>query len=223
MLITDLLRGPLPVLPRPVDALAERWARLRPRVHLLLVILAVVALVAVAELRVQAGLRPWGGTPVRVLVADTDLPVGAPAAGLSERRVPPAAAPPGALGEVGPGAVLAFALPAGSVLTEAHLEARGPAAALDGDARAVPIPVEAGWGVAAGGWVDVWVLGSDGRADVVARARPVLELREDGRSPTALIGLHGNEVSAVTAGLALGQVLLTHAPAPAAHKDGPGR
>lgn len=212
--LRSMLDGPLPVLPRPADLLAERWARLRPRARLLLVGVAVATVLVAGELRVQAALRPWGGTPVSVLVAGADLAAGAPAEGLVQRRLPPGAVPPGALGGVDPETVLALALPAGNVLTSAHLQPRGPAAALGPAYRAVPIPVEVGWGVVAGGWVDVWVLGAGEPADLIARSRPVLELREEGRAPTALVGLHGDEVSAATAGLALGQVLLTHAPPP---------
>jgi hypothetical protein len=210
-----LTHGPAPALPRPLDAAAERWARLRPRVRLLLLCAAVLAFVALGELRIQSALARWGGTPVPVLVAEHDLAVGSSPGGVRRHSLPPAAVPPGALTAVPAGAVLAFALPAGNVLTASHLDDRGPAAALGAEARAVPIPVEDGWGLVAGGWVDVWVLGAaDEPAVLVARSRPVLELREADRHGTALIGLEGDEVRAATTGLAVGQLLLTHAPAP---------
>ncbi|HWB72454.1 MAG TPA: hypothetical protein VG452_09555, partial [Egibacteraceae bacterium] len=65
------------------------------------------------------------------------------------------------------------------------------------------------------GWVDVWVLGAgDAPARLVARARPVLQVRGEGPASTALVGLHVDEVGEATAGLALGRVLLAHAPPP---------
>ncbi len=103
------------------------------------------------------------------------------------------------------------------VLTAAHLDPRGPAAGLEPGLRAVPVPVEDGWAVAPGGFVDVWVLGAeDGTAGQVAASRAVLEVADaqDGAGRTALLALREDEVAATTAGLALGRVLLTHAPAP---------
>jgi hypothetical protein len=99
------------------------------------------------------------------------------------------------------------------VLTAAHLDPRGPAVALPPGSRAVPIPVDEGWGVTAGGRVDVWVLGPDGTAPrQVAVAAPVLQVSGDGQERTALVGLADGEVGPTTQGLATGGVLLTHAP-----------
>ncbi len=125
--------------------------------------------------------------------------------------------PPGSVASVPDGAALAIALPQGVVLTAAHLDPRGPAAGLEPGLRAVPVPVEDGWAVAPGGFVDVWVLGAeDGTAGQVAASRAVLEVADaqDGAGRTALLALREDEVAATTAGLALGRVLLTHAPAP---------
>lgn len=213
--VARLLAGPHPALPRPIDALAERWARLRPRVRTLLAIAMLVVAAGVLQARLRAADARWGGAPVAVLVAASDLPVGAPAAGLRRVDLPPAAVPPGAVDEVPETAVLAMALPVGTVLTHAHLDPRGPGAGLDPSLRAVPVPVDDSWGVTAGGWVDVWVLGAgEAPARLVGRARPVLQVRGEGTGTTALVGLHVDEVGEATAGLALGRVLLAHAPPP---------
>lgn len=211
-----LATGPQPAWPRPVDAACEWWARLPPRVRLVLIVAVLVALAAATELRVQAAESRWGGEPVEVLTAAEDLPVGAPAAdGLRRARLPPEAVPDAALADVADDAVLAAPLPAGAVLTELHVSQQGPAAGLEPHLRVVPVAVEDGWGVEAGGWVDVWVAGGTARAsEPVATRRPVLEVRDDGGSrPTALVGLHADEVAAVTAA-GRGGVRLTHAPPP---------
>ena len=215
MRLDDLLRGPHPRLPRPLDALSERWAVLRPRTRGLTVATCAVLAVLAVDARVRAAESRWGGAAVTVLIAERDLPVGSPVADLASRRLPPAAVPPGALHRAPDGAVLAFALPRGSVLTRTHVHPRGPAAGLAPGLRAVPVPAEEGWGVTAGGWVDVWVLGAGNRpARLVARSRPVLEVRQYGTAPTALVGLDASEVGPTSAGLALGRVLLAHAPPP---------
>lgn len=213
--LTALLAGAHPVLPRPVDALAERWARLPPRVRTLAVVTVLAAAALSVHGRIQSADERWGGQPVGVLVAERDLGVGDPAVSLRKFHLPPAAVPPGALDQLPAGTHLALALPEGAVLTRGHLDPRGPAAGLGADLRALPIPVEAGWGVVAGGWVDVWVLGGrDDPAELVAASRPVLEVRGDDYDGTALVGLASEEVAAATEGLAVGRVLLTHAPPP---------
>jgi hypothetical protein len=209
------LVGSYPPLPRPLDALSERWTSLRPRVRAVVALAAVAALALGLSARIARAEARWGGPPVTVLVARQDLLVGATELALRAVQLPPAAAPPGALAEVGEGAVLALALPEGSVLTSAHVDARGPAAGLSQGLRAVPLPVEDGWRVVAGGRVDVWVLGAGSDAALlVAEGRSVLEVAEDAGTgaATALVGLAANEVGPVSEGLALGQVLLTHAP-----------
>ncbi|HWB70953.1 MAG TPA: hypothetical protein VG452_01950, partial [Egibacteraceae bacterium] len=139
--VAQLLSGPHPALPRPLDALAEHWARLRPRVRTLLAVALLVVAAGALQTRLRAADARWGGAPVAVLVAASDLPVGAPAAGLRRVDLPPAAVPPGAVGDVPEAAVLAMALPEGTVLTRAHLDPRGPGAGLDPSLRAVPVPV----------------------------------------------------------------------------------
>lgn len=177
--------------------------------------LLVVAAVLVLDARARAIDARWGGAPRTVLVATERLSVGDPLTAVRRARLPPVAVPPGAVGDVEGAPVLALALPAGAVVTAAHLEARGPAAGLPNGMRAVPIPTEAGWGVVDGGWVDVWTLGSgDEPSELVARQRPVLDVRTDTGGLTSLVGLREDEVGPVTSGLALGRVLLAHAPPP---------
>lgn len=214
--LSRLLDGPLPAWPRALDRCSERWASLRPRSRLALGWLAALAVLALVSARVSAAEARWGGTPVPAWVAVTDLAVGAPLRGSVDRvLLPPLALPSRSVRVVPPDGVLALALPQGAVLTQAHLDVRGPGAGLPPDERALPIPIEPGWGIAAGGWVDVWVLGGgDTPAQLVARSRPVLEVRDDDGRGTALVGLAGRQVSEATAGLAMGRVLLTHAPPP---------
>lgn len=216
------LDGPYPVLPRPLDTAAERWSSLRPRRRLLVVVLALAITAAGVQARIMAAEHRWGGAPVRVLVATGDLAVGAAVTAVRQVALPPDAVPATAVtGAPADGAVLALALPEGAVLTTSHLDPRGPAAGLEEGQRAVPVPIEDGWHVTAGGWVDVWVLSpGEEPAALVARSRPVLEVREDGSSPTALVALDGDtEVGPATTGLALGRLLLTHVPAPQATGD----
>ena len=207
------LDGPYPRLPRPLDALSDRWTGLRPRARALVGLAVVVALALSVSARIERAERRWGGTPMRVLVAAEDLPAGASEPAVRSLELPPAALPPEPLASFPDGAALALAAPEGTVLTQAHLDPRGPAAGLPADSRAVPIPVESSWGVVAGGRVDVWVLGADtGPAQQVARSAVVLEVTDDSSTATALVGLAEDEVGPTTAGLALGRVLLTHAP-----------
>lgn len=217
--LRHLLHGPHPALPRPLDALSERWAGLRPRVRALLVVGAALTIAAGVQVRMNVADNRWGGAPVDAWVATDGLAVGSAPEGLRRVALPPAVLPAEAVRDpVDARAVLALALPAGAVLTRAHLDSRGPAAGLPDDLRVVPVPVEEGWGVTAGGWVDVWVLGAgEEPSALVARSRPVVEVRDTASATTALIGLHrGGEVAATTTGLALGQVLLAHAPPPTA-------
>ena len=217
MVFDRVLSGPYPTLPRPVDWCSERWSALPPRGRVTLTLAFLVALGFGVDARVTSAATQWGGQPRTALIATTDLPVGAEATGLREVHLPPAAVPPRAVGKVPPGSRLAMALPEGAVLTSSHLDARGPAAGLEWGLRAVPIAAQEGWGIVAGGWVDVWVLG-DGMgatSELVASSRPVVEVHADTAGTTALVGLSAGEVAATTQALSIGGVLLTHAPPPA--------
>jgi hypothetical protein len=209
-----VLAGAHPALPGPVDGLAERWAGLPPRGRAVLTLVLLLAVAVGVEARVHAAEHRWGGAPVSVLVAAEDLPVGAAPTAVRRALLPPGALPWRPLAEVPDGAVLTLALPRGAVLTESHVAPSGPAAGLGEGLRALPVPVDEGWGVTAGGWVDVWVLGGDAGATLAARSRPVLELRGEPPDISALLGLAIEEVTAVTAALSHGRVLLAHAPPP---------
>lgn len=218
--LDDLLHGPHLTLPRPVDAISERWSGLAPRMRMVAAGLLVVGAVLGLDARSRAVDDRWGGTPRSVLVATADLEVGDPLTAVTAAELPPAAVPPGALASVGRDAVLSLALPRGAVVTRAHVDRRGAAVGLDEGMRAVPIPTEPGWGVVEGGWVDVWTLGTgDAASELVASGRPVVDVVRDAAGLTSLVGLAEDEVAAVTSGLALGRVLLAHAPGP----DGPRR
>lgn len=217
-LLRRMLAGAHPALPLPLDRASDWWSDRPPRLRIAVTVLVVLLALGATGARVRAAQARWGGPPVTVLVATDDIGVGEPPTRVRRIEVPPALAPPGAVLEPDDASVLAIALPAGTVLTERHLASTGPSVGLPADLRAVPIPVEEGWGVVSGGWVDVWVL-SDSAADAsqaAARSRPVLELREDDLRRTALVGLAAHEVRLVTSGLADGRVLLAHAPPPAA-------
>lgn len=207
--------GAYPALAPPLDRVCEAWARTPPRLRLVLAAVAVLGFGGWTQARLDAAETRWGGAPVEVLVAAEDLPVGAREPALERRALPPAAVPPGAVLELPDDAVLALALPRGHVLAGTHLDVRGAAAGLAEGDRAVPVPVEEGWGVEAGGFVDVWVTAgpSDEAARLLARSSPVLAIDPE-QGPTALIGLAVDEVAALTEALSLGQVLLTHAPPP---------
>lgn len=209
------LAGPLPALPRPLDLASERWAALAPRVrHVLIAALAAAFLVA-GEARVQHAQHRWGSEPIDLLVAVRDHAPGEQPEVRGERR-PSALAPPDAVDDDTDLPPLALALPEGAVLTRAHVDPAGPGATLPPELRAVPVPVEEQWGVAAGGWVDVWILGGrEEAAHLVAPHRAVLALDDgEGTEPVALVALAYDEVAAVTAGLATGTVRLAHAPSP---------
>lgn len=217
-LLRRMLAGAHPVLPMPLDRVSDWWTDRPPRVRIAVTVLLVLVGVVVAGARVRAAQTRWGGPPVAVLVATDDIGVGEPPTRVRRVDVPPALAPAGAVLHPDADDVLSIALPSGTVLTERHLTHTGPAVGLPPDLRAVPIPVEEGWGVVPGGWVDVWVLSDGAAADpaqAAARSRPVLELREDDLRRTALVGLAADEVRLVTSGLADGRILLAHAPPPA--------
>jgi hypothetical protein len=215
MNVRSLLHGPALALPQPIDLVSERWARLPPRLRMLVTVLLILALLLAVQLRVASVEAHWGGAPVFVLRATADMPVGTRPRAVEPFALPAAAVPPRVIRDVPQNAVLSLPLPAGSVLTQAHLDPRGPTAGLPPGLRAVPISIEAGWRVESGGWVDVWVLGAgEEPSTLVASSRAVLQVREEQGRSTALVALRSDEVRATTAGLALGTVLLTHAPPP---------
>ena len=209
--ITRHLQGPPVALPAVFDRCSEHWWRMSPRTRGALLLLAVIALVITGEVRVALVRAQWEGPPRRALVATADVAVGQ-VPQVRPVHLPPALVPDDAPQRVADGARLAFALPEGTVLTRSHLSARGPAAGLAHDLRVVPVPVDPGWDVRAGGWVDVWTLSSSAGSARIAEHRPVLAVLSDDDPPSALIGLATTEVAAAMRGFANGEVLLTHAP-----------
>lgn len=208
----SLLHGPPPPLPRVLDAAAEGWAGMGSRSRALLVGSLVVALLAVYAVQLVAVDRRWGGPPVPVWRVVADQTAGEiPDA--EQVHLPPLAVPDGALARPPGERALAVPVVAGTVLTEAHLDPRGPAARLPPDQRILPVPVEPGWQVVPGGLVDVWVLsGREAAAELVAAGRPVLAVTNDSGQPVALVALHAGDMAAATAGLATGRLVLAHAP-----------
>lgn len=209
---TSPLQGPPFALPRRVDRLADRWARLPPRLRVILLLTAVLLFGGLQAGRLADAQARWGGEGAPVWRATTTAAAGHNAAQVVERiRLPRAAVPPTAItGRLPPSTVLALPLVEGAILTDIHLSPVGPAAALPPDERVVPIPVERAWGIEAGGVVDVWAV-TDDREDPtpLATARPVLLLRDDGPRPVALVSLHEDAVAEATATLARGRLLLT--------------
>lgn len=208
------LSGPAPVWPGWVEAVAEGWAGLSARGRIVLGVSGVVLCLAAASSWAAGVAERWGGAPVTVLIAERTLVPGELVADVRAVELPPAAVPADAVTELPEQARLAFALPAGAVLMRAHLDPRGAGAALPPGVRAMPIPVEEGWGVRAGGWVDVWVLGVGERPSrLVAEACTVLSVATAETGPgTALVALPEDAVEQVAQGLTLGRVLLAHAP-----------
>jgi hypothetical protein len=209
--LADRLQGPPLALPAALDRCSEYWWRLPPRARAAAAVLAVLVFVAGGELRIAQARDQWGGPPRRALVAVRDTAVGQPPQ-VRAVRLPPALVPPDAPQQIDDGARLAFALPKGAVLTRGHLSARGPAASLQPGLRVVPIPIQPGWDVRAGGWVDVWALAAPDQSTPIARQRPVVAVMIDADQQSALVGLAANEVAAAVRGLVDGEILLTHAP-----------
>ncbi|HUG84247.1 MAG TPA: hypothetical protein VMM13_06760 [Euzebya sp.] len=209
---TSPLQGPPFALPRRLDRLADRWARLPPRLRLLVVVLLIVLFGGVQAARLAGAQARWGGPGAPVWQATATTAAGHDAAAAVQRvRLPRAAVPPNAVvGPLPPNTVLALPLVDGAILTDIHLSPSGPAVGLAPDERLLPIPVERSWGIEAGGVVDVWAI-IDGREDTtpLATARPVLLLRDDGPRPVALVSLHQDSVAEATATLARGRLLLT--------------
>ncbi|WP_370323683.1 hypothetical protein [Euzebya sp.] len=204
--------GPPPALPGPLDRAAERWAHLPPRLRIALVVAAVMLLGALQANRLNVVQTRWGGEGQLVWLASATVAAGQPVSGAVERvRLPAVAVPPGAVtGRLPDDASLSLPLVEGAVLTEVHLAAEGPAAALPSDQRVVPLPVDPAWGVEAGTLVDVWAVADRDRPpEPLAQARTIVQLTDDGPRPVALIAVQEDEVATITGALARGQVLVT--------------
>lgn len=111
-----LLRGPLPRLPRVLDAASEGWWRLPARVRLLALVL--LAALVVAGIVARTSRSPWG-PPTTVVVATADRSAGEQVTARTTTR-PAAVVPDDALATV-PAGRLARDVTAGEVLTRAHV------------------------------------------------------------------------------------------------------
>lgn len=185
--LRHVLSGPAPALPATLDGLAERWARMPPRLRWTVV--AVVVLAAAALAGAGAGRSPWGPT-VQVLVATRQL---APGARLTVADVetvdrPAAAVPEDALTAVDQvrERPLALGVPVGAVVTGAHLREGGMAASLGPDRVAVALPAGDGPLLEAGQRLDL--LSGDAQGAAIRLARDATVLGSDGTTMWVDVG-----------------------------------
>lgn len=166
------LDGAPAVLPRPLDALSERWFRAGPRLRLALVV--ALCLAAAAALALRLSTSPWG-PPAGVLVTVSDLPVGheLAAGDLRTQRWPTDLVPADAI-DTAAGLRLAVGAPAGTVLTRRHVATGGVAGALSPDTAAVALPSDLLPSLPAGSTVDLVGAGHDGAGSVLAADVEVL-------------------------------------------------
>ncbi len=126
-------------LPAWLDELSDRWWGLTPRTRTSGVLVLVLFALVATSVRVVAS--PYG-PPQPVLVASVDLPTGAPVDGevVRSERWPAELVPDGARTEAT--GTLTAPLPAGAVLTTAHVTEAGVGGMVDAGDAAVPLPVE---------------------------------------------------------------------------------
>lgn len=191
------------VLPPWLDALSDRWWGLTPRVRIATVLGMLLALLAASSLRLVAS--PYG-SPVPVLVAATDLPMGTAleADDLQAARWPGELVPSDARHQVV--GTLTAPLPAGAVLTDAHVTDRGLAGVVEPGQAAVPLPADLVPALDVGAAVQVVASAADGtglvlaeRAEVVAADGTSLWLTvpEAAAADVAAAGLRGTIALAV--------------------------
>lgn len=170
------LDGPPFALPRPLDTVAERWWRARPRTRALLG-LAGAAIVVVAGVA-HAGASPHG-PPTDVWIASRDLAVGQLLGRDDVRRTawPRDLVPDGALRE--PAGTVRAPLPRGAVITDRHLGDAGLTARLPAGAAAVAIPHDTLPSLPPGTHADLVGHDLDGRAVTLASRAVVLAVDDD--------------------------------------------
>lgn len=203
--IRALLDGGPPTLPSTLDAVAERWAALRPRVRFAAASAAAVVILLVAG--AGAARSPWG-PPVDVLVAARDLPAGHVLSAEDLRRIPwPAELAPART--VSPeGRTLTVGLLAGAPLGDAHLGDGGLASLLAQDEAAFPLPVEDLAELRAGQRVDL-VAGDPGGAGLrLATEARVLTTAGD----IAWVAVQRDEAPALAGATAWGRVVAVPLP-----------
>ncbi len=159
------------VLPPWLDALSDRWWGLPPRTRTIAAACLAVTLLSGAALRTAAS--PYG-TPVAVLVAAEDLPAGAELdAGAFQHTRWPGELVPGGY-RVDPTGTLTVPLPAGAILTDAHVTDRGLGGLLAATDSAVPLPAELVPPLPVGTVVQVVATGVDGAGTVLADRAEVI-------------------------------------------------
>ncbi|MBW3561797.1 MAG: hypothetical protein KY437_04800 [Actinobacteria bacterium] len=203
--IRALLDGGPPTLPGALDAVAERWAALPPRVRFAVASAAAVVILLVAG--AGAARSPWG-PPVDVFVAARDLPAGHLLSSEDLRRVPwPAELAP--TRTVPPeGRTLTVGLPAGTPLGDAHLGDGGLASLLEQDEAAFPLPGGDVAELRAGQRVDL-VAGDPGGAGLrLASEARVLTTAGD----IAWIAVQRDEAPALAGAAAWGRVVAVPLP-----------
>lgn len=201
----------MPRLPRPVDALARRWAGSGGRTRLLVRVVAAVLVLSAATGGLVRG--PWG-PPTTVLVTTSAIAPGAPVtrADVVVGRWPSSLVPADAL--AGPAALPADAVAAGPLapgaVVTATVLAAGPAGfASDGTAVVAvdagllpPLPV--------GTVVDVAVPAIDGTARIAAREAVVVG--DDGT--WRWLRVARTDVAGLAAGISAGQLVPAVLPRP---------
>lgn len=201
--VARLLQGPSPVLPAALDRLCERWACCPPRLRLAFAVAAGLALLAIAGW--GAARTPWGAPSV-VLVARADLPAGhvLQSPDLAVTRWPSRLVPPGSPREASSvmGTPLAIGLPAGSLLTSAHVVVGGVAAGLPADHVAVPVKVPEGVTLASGQHVDLMTHDRAGGGVLLASDASVVAVEGE----QVWVVVRRREAPAVAAAAAQGEV-----------------
>lgn len=172
------LRGAPPALPTRLDRISERWWRTGPRMRAAVIVSLVIAVLAAGI--GQAASSPWG-PPTTARVAARDLGTGTVLGpGDLERRSWPVALLPSAAVDHDPlGATLLAPLPAGSVLTEAHLGRDGLGAGLVAGDAAIAVPFELLTVATPGMHVDLVGVDLDGRGVRLAGDATVLAVDMD--------------------------------------------
>lgn len=167
------LTGAPPALPPLLDRASERWWRCSPRQRL--ASLLALALLGLAAGIGQAAASPWG-PPVTVHLASRDLAVGEVLTTSDTRRGswPRDLVPPQAVTAPQPGATIVAPLPAGSVLTDAHLGEGGLHTLLRPGYAAVALDVEVLPGADPGLRLDLVGVDVEGRGVTLAQDATVL-------------------------------------------------
>jgi pilus assembly protein CpaB len=196
--------GGAPVaLPPWLDALSDRWWGLTPRVRVAATLALVLVVAVTWTLRLATS--PYG-PPVPVLVAAEDLAAGTVLEDGAFRvtRWPGELTPSGARTDAS--GTLTAPLPAGAVLTDAHVTDRGLGGSVGAGRAAVPLPAELVPALEVGALVQVIASAPDGagvvladRAEVVAADGTSLWLAvpEAAAADVAAAGLRGTVALAV--------------------------